>query len=70
MPSRQIPMSSFEHMERLVDGLLGPHGRGFPRSDRQIPVDAVQRDDALHLYFDLPGIADVVSPAPERHPRA
>jgi len=57
MPTRYVPLTSFERMDRLVDGLLSPT-RGFPRSDRQIPVDAFQRDGRLELRFDLPGVPE------------
>lgn len=58
MPTRYVPLSSFDRVERLVDGLLGQAGRPVPRSDRQIPVDAFQRDGALEMYFDLPGVRE------------
>ncbi len=58
MTTRYVPLNSFDRMERLVDGLLGQAGRPFPRSDRQIPVDAVQRDGDLILHFDLPGVSE------------
>ena len=57
MPTRYVPLSSFDRMERLVDGLMGQSGRGF-RSDRQIPVDAFQREGQLELHFDLPGVPE------------
>ena len=57
MPTRYVPLSSFGRMEQLVDGLLGHPDRAFPRSDRQIPVDAIQREHELVLHFDLPGVA-------------
>ncbi|GAC1517917.1 MAG: Hsp20/alpha crystallin family protein [Acidimicrobiales bacterium] len=56
MPTRYVPLSSFGRMEQLVDGLLGHPDRAFPRSDRQIPVDAIQREHELVLHFDLPGV--------------
>jgi HSP20 family protein len=56
MSTRFVPLSSFDRMERLVDGLLGQAGRGLPQVDRQIPVDAFQRDGVLELHFDLPGV--------------
>jgi len=58
MPTRYVPLSSFDRMERLVDGLMGQAGRGAPRSDRQIPVDAFQRDGQLEMHFDLPGVPE------------
>lgn len=57
MPTRYVPLSSFDRMERLVDGLLSS-GKAYPRNDRQIPVDAIQRDGELVLHFDLPGVAE------------
>jgi HSP20 family protein len=68
MPTRYVPLSSFDHMERLVNGLLGQTGRTLPVTDRQIPVDVFQRDGRLHLYFDLPGVPeDGVELSIERH---
>lgn len=58
MPTRFVPLSSFDRMERLVDGLLGQAARGVPQLDRQIPVDAFQRDGVLELHFDLPGVPE------------
>ena len=58
MPTRYVPLTSFDRMDRLVDGLFGQAGRAFPRSDRQIPVDAFQRDGRLELHFDLPGVPE------------
>jgi HSP20 family protein len=58
MPTRYVPLTSFDRMERLVDGLLGQGGRPWPRSDRQIPVDAFQREGQLELHFDLPGVPE------------
>jgi HSP20 family protein len=58
MPTRYVPLSSFDRMERLVDGLIGQPARAWPRSDRQIPVDAFQRDGQLELHFDLPGVPE------------
>lgn len=40
-----------------MDGLLGQSERVVPRNDRQIPVDAVQREGELVLHFDLPGVS-------------
>src|ERR1700737_938427 len=57
MPTRYVPLTSLDRMERLV-GLLGQGGRTWPRSDRQIPVDAFQRDGRLQLHFDLPGVPE------------
>jgi len=66
MPTRYVPLSSFSQVDRLMDGLLG-QSRVFPRSDRQIPVDAFQRDGRLELRFDLPGVPeDAVELAVER----
>ena len=58
MPTRYVPLTSLDRMERLVDGLLGQAGRTLPRGDRQIPVDAFQRDGQLELHFDLPGVPE------------
>ncbi len=58
MPTRYVPLNSFDRMERLVDGLLGQAGRAVPRSDRQIPVDAFSRNGQLELHFDLPGVPE------------
>ena len=58
MPTRYVPLTSLDRMERLVDGLLGQGGRAWPRSDRQIPVDAFQREGQLELHFDLPGVPE------------
>jgi len=58
MPTRYVPLNSFDRMERLVDGLLTQPGRTQPRGDRQIPVDAFSRDDDLVLLFDLPGVPE------------
>lgn len=52
MTTRTIPLSSFD---RLAASFFT---RPFPRLDRQIPVDAFQRDDALVLAFDLPGVEE------------
>jgi HSP20 family protein len=53
MTTRFVPLSQFD---RLAAGFFGPP-RG-PRLDRQIPVDAVQRDERLVLQFDLPGVPE------------
>jgi HSP20 family protein len=53
MATRFVPMTNFD---RLAASFFSP--RAFPRLDRQIPVDAVQRDDKLVLVFDLPGISE------------
>ena len=58
MSTRYVPLTSLDRMERLVDGLLGQAGRTLPRGDRQIPVDAFQRDGQLELHFDLPGVPE------------
>ena len=58
MPTRYVPLTSLDRMERLVDGLLGQGPRAWPRSDRQIPVDAFQREGQLELHFDLPGVPE------------
>jgi HSP20 family protein len=62
MATRYVPLTS--SFDRLVDSFFtSPR----PRLDRQIPVDAVQRDDRLVLVFDLPGIAqDAVEVSLER----
>jgi HSP20 family protein len=52
MATRFVPLSQFD---RLASGFFGAPR---PRLDRQIPVDAVQRDDRLVLQFDLPGVAE------------
>jgi HSP20 family protein len=58
MATRYVPLTSFNRMEQLVDGLLGQPNRAVPRGDRQIPVDAFQRDGRLELHFDLPGVPE------------
>jgi HSP20 family protein len=58
MPTRYVPLSSFNQMERLVDGLLGGRPAAGFRSDRQIPVDAFTRNGQLELHFDLPGVPE------------
>src|SRR3954471_11005946 len=55
MSTRFVPLSS---IDRLAAGLLGSMDFPLPRMDRQIPVDAFQRDDALVLHFDLPGVPE------------
>lgn len=50
MATRYVPLSSFD---RLTANLFSP-----ARLDRQIPMDALQRDDRLVLHFDLPGVAE------------
>lgn len=54
MPTRFVPLSQFD---RLAASFFAP-SRDVPRLDRQIPVDAVQRDDQLILRFDLPGVGE------------
>jgi HSP20 family protein len=58
MSTRYVPLTSLDRMERLVDGLMDQAGRGAPRGDRQIPVDAFQRDGQLEMHFDLPGVPE------------
>jgi len=58
MPTRYVPLSSLDRMERLVDGIFSQTGRPAFRSDRQIPVDAFERDGALEIHFDLPGVPE------------
>ena len=53
MTTRFVPLSQFD---RLAANLFGSSSR--PVLDRQIPVDAVQRDERLVLTFDLPGVAE------------
>jgi HSP20 family protein len=53
MPTRFVPLSQFD---RLAASFFDTARR--PWLDRQIPVDAVQRDDRLVLQFDLPGLAE------------
>ncbi len=52
MPTRYVPLTNFD---RLAASLFN---RPFPTLARQIPVDAVQRDERLVLVFDLPGVAE------------
>ena len=54
MPTRFVPLNQFD---RLAASFFAP-SREVPRLDRQIPVDAVQRDDRLVLAFDLPGVGE------------
>jgi HSP20 family protein len=65
MSTRFVPLSS---VDRLAAGLLGSmEPFGFPRLDRQIPVDAYQRGDDLFVHFDLPGVPeDAIELALER----
>jgi HSP20 family protein len=52
MATRTIPLTNFD---RLAASFFN---RPYPTLSRQIPVDAVQRDDGLYLAFDLPGVTD------------
>jgi HSP20 family protein len=52
MTTRSIPLTSFD---RLAASFFA---RPYPQLARQIPLDAVQRGDGLHLAFDLPGVAE------------
>jgi HSP20 family protein len=54
MATRFVPLSQFD---RLAAGLFAG-GPRLPRLDRQIPVDAMQRDERLVLQFDLPGVSE------------
>jgi len=51
--TRFVPLSN---LDRLAAGLFETAGR--PRLDRQIPMDAYQRDEELVLHFDLPGVRE------------
>ena len=53
MTTRFVPLSQFD---RLAASIFGSPSR--PALDRQIPVDAVQRDERLVLTFDLPGVRE------------
>lgn len=55
MPTRYVPLSTFD---RLTSSLLGPSGPFGARLDRQIPVDCYRKGDELVLQFDLPGQAE------------
>jgi HSP20 family protein len=48
----RVPLTTFD---RLAASFLNANRPLLPR---QIPVDAVQRDDRLVLRFDLPGVAE------------
>lgn len=52
MPTRYVPLTTFD---RLAANLFT---RPVPRLSRQIPMDAVQREERLVLVFDLPGVAE------------
>ena len=52
MPTRYVPLTNFD---RLAASFFN---RPLPALARQIPVDAVQRDERLVLAFDLPGVAE------------
>ena len=61
MPTRFVPLTNFD---RLAASFFT---RPMPSLARQIPVDAVQRDEQLVLAFDLPGVSeDAVEIALER----
>ncbi len=53
MTTRFVPLSQFD---RLAANFFGSGPR--PVLDRQIPVDAIQRDERLMLTFDLPGVPE------------
>jgi HSP20 family protein len=53
MSTRFVPLSS---IDRLAANLFSPGPSA--RLDRQIPVDAYQRDGGLTLHFDLPGVSE------------
>ena len=53
MPTRSVPLT--REFDRLAASFFGP---GRASLSRQIPVDAVQRDDRLVLSFDLPGVPE------------
>jgi HSP20 family protein len=62
MATRFVPLTNFD---RLAASFFSP--RPLPRLDRQIPVDALQREDRLVLMFDLPGVPeDAIELALER----
>lgn len=42
----------FREIDRFTDQLFGNAGRA-----PFVPMDAVRRDDAVELFFDLPGVA-------------
>ena len=52
MSTRMVPLSQFD---RIVDSFFSP---SRTRLARQIPLDALQRDDKLVLIFDLPGVSE------------
>jgi HSP20 family protein len=52
MPTRFVPMTNFD---RLAASFFN---RPLPSLSRQIPVDALQRDEKLVLAFDLPGVQE------------
>jgi HSP20 family protein len=52
MTTTRVPLTTFD---RLAASFFGPNRPLLPR---QIPVDAVQREDRLVLRFDLPGVAE------------
>ena len=52
MPTRFVPLTNFD---RLAANFFS---RPLPSLARQIPLDAVQRDEQLVLVFDLPGVAE------------
>lgn len=52
MPTRFVPLTNFD---RLAASFFN---RPYPALARQIPVDAVQRDDKLVVVFDLPGVSE------------
>jgi HSP20 family protein len=43
----------FRDFDRFTDQLFGSSGNRTP----YVPMDAVRREDAVELYFDLPGVA-------------
>src|SRR5215207_2771649 len=54
MTTRFVPLSQFD---RLAANFFGASG-ARSTLDRQIPVDAIQRDERLILAFDLPGVSE------------
>lgn len=56
MTTRFVPLSS---IDRFASDFFDRAWRDIaPRMDRQIPVDAYQRDEELFVHFDLPGVRE------------
>ncbi|HEX5613691.1 MAG TPA: Hsp20/alpha crystallin family protein [Acidimicrobiia bacterium] len=56
MTTRFVPLSS---IDRFTSDFFDRAWREVaPRMDRQIPVDAYQRDEDLFVHFDLPGVRE------------